>query len=95
VQLSTLDLFGKRFVLLAGLSCQPIAPGTDAVVVLQNGKDFRSDWFEEVYGISVNGAVLVRPDGYVAARWDQLSKNFQEEFREGFAFILRPNFSSR
>jgi putative polyketide hydroxylase len=95
VGISTLDLFGGGFVLLTGTGYQPITLGADAIVVLQNGKDFRSDRFEEVYGISPDGAVLVRPDGYVAARWHQLPNNAHEEFQQGFAALLRLGFSLR
>jgi hypothetical protein len=33
------------------------------------GVDFGSDSFTELYGVGSSGAVLVRPDGFVAARW--------------------------
>ena len=95
VRISTLDLFGGGFVLLTGTGYQPITLDADAVVVLQNGKDFRSDRFEEVYGISPDGAVLVRPDGYVAARWHLLPNDSHEEFQQGFAAVLGLGFSLR
>jgi hypothetical protein len=37
--------------------------------LLQNQTDFICEEFESVYGIGETGAVLVRPDGYVAARF--------------------------
>jgi putative polyketide hydroxylase len=95
VRISTLDLFGGGFVLLTGTGYQPITLDADAIVVLQNGKDFRSDRFEEVYGISPDGAVLVRPDGYVAARWHLLPNDSHEEFQQGFAAVLGLGFSLR
>jgi hypothetical protein len=76
VELSTLDLVGGKFVLLAGRDYRPVTLATDSVAVLRNGRDFVAGRFEELYGISPNGAVLVRPDGYVAARWAQLPKSF-------------------
>jgi putative polyketide hydroxylase len=36
---------------------------------LQNQVDFVCEEFESVYGIGETGAVLVRPDGYVGARF--------------------------
>jgi hypothetical protein len=39
-------------------------------------------------GISANGAVLVRPDGYVGARWSHLDENFPEQLASVLASIL-------
>ena len=89
VELSTLDLVGGKFVLLAGRDYRPVTLATDSVAVLRNGRDFVAGRFEELYGISPNGAVLVRPDGYVAARWAQLPKEFPGQFRSAFTSIIR------
>jgi 2-polyprenyl-6-methoxyphenol hydroxylase-like FAD-dependent oxidoreductase len=70
--ISTLDLFGRNFVLLAG-------PGGNAwrecanlgVDVLQIGKDGIADpgnALTGAYGITPSGAVLVRPDGFIGWR---------------------------
>ena len=79
-RVSTIDLFGQHFTLLAAgdgkawraaaaavgerarlpLRCHTIGPGGD----LQNPDD---DW-PAAYGVEPGGAVLVRPDGYVAWR---------------------------
>jgi putative polyketide hydroxylase len=64
---STLDLPAGNFAALAGR-----AAGTwrhDAVPFLQNGMDFEASDFENAHGITSAGVVLVRPDGYVAARF--------------------------
>jgi 2-polyprenyl-6-methoxyphenol hydroxylase-like FAD-dependent oxidoreductase len=61
---STLDLFGRGFVVLrpAGAGVDDWAPpGVEAHIVDANG-------FAEAYGISPGGACLVRPDGIVAWR---------------------------
>ena len=89
VRLSTLDLFGGKFVLLAGIECQPIPLRAGLALVLQNGKDFAAHGFEELYGITPRGAVLVRPDGYVGARWPQLSKDCRAQIESAFTAILR------
>ncbi len=78
-RVSTLDLFGRNFVLLAGPRGQawyaaaqdaarrlPIAPdiyliGGDELADMEDG-------FPDGYGISAAGAVVVRPDGFVAWR---------------------------
>ena len=61
---STLDLFGRGFVVLrpAGPDVDEWAPpGVDAHVI-------DADGFAEAYGISPEGACLVRPDGIVGWR---------------------------
>jgi putative polyketide hydroxylase len=71
-KISTLDLFGRGFVVL----CGPDADAAKAegwhkgVEVLVEGRDFANaegSW-RELYGVGPRGAVLVRPDGYVAAK---------------------------
>jgi len=59
----------------------------DLVKVLRNQRDFVGAGFEELYGISVKGAVLVRPDGYVGARWRELRG--EEEVMTGINILLR------
>lgn len=76
---STLDLFGRRFVLLAG-------PGGGSWEVAARGAAFQlglaldahvvgggelldpSHAFTDAYGVGATGAVLVRPDGVVGWR---------------------------
>jgi putative polyketide hydroxylase len=73
-RISSLDLFGRDFVLLApttavawiaaaattGLHCERIGPGGD-------WQDAESVWPTR-YGVGPHGAVLIRPDGHVAWR---------------------------
>jgi putative polyketide hydroxylase len=98
--LSTLDLLGTQFVLLTGKDYHPAelektsnAAGACPIVILQDGRDFASDGFEELYGISSGGAVLVRPDGYIGARWTKPSPNFSDQFQSAFTPILRSTLS--
>jgi len=78
-RLSTLDLFGKGFVLLAGPAgdawyAAALAAGQQCGVRLDawhvGSDDLRDadDRFPAAYGISSSGAVLVRPDGFVGWR---------------------------
>ena len=88
-KLSTLDLFGGKMVLLAGAAYPSIRLNPEEVIVFQNGKDFVAHEFERLYGIAENGAVLVRPDGYVGARWKEVEQNFPDQFASALAAILR------
>src|ERR1700761_3458993 len=78
-QVSMLDLFGAHFTLLAGrdgaawlraaAAVAPSWPPLVAHVIGANGEvsDPDGNW-HAAYGIDTDGAVLVRPDGYVAWR---------------------------
>jgi 2-polyprenyl-6-methoxyphenol hydroxylase-like FAD-dependent oxidoreductase len=58
---STLDLFGRSFVLLRADGDGWAPPGVEAHTI-------DADGFEEAYGITREGASLVRPDGIVGWR---------------------------
>jgi putative polyketide hydroxylase len=78
-QISTIDLFGPHFVLLAGpegdawrRAAQAIGPSWPPLRVFTVGKDadlgdLDGNW-REAYGVDTDGAALVRPDGHVAWR---------------------------
>jgi putative polyketide hydroxylase len=78
-QISTIDLFGPHFVLLAGAegdawrrAAQAIGPSWPPLRVFTVGKDadlgdLDGNW-HEAYGVDTDGAALVRPDGHVAWR---------------------------
>ena len=79
-RISTLDLFGKHMVLLssvAGVVWREAAGNVAAkwgitidIYTLGKGSELletEGDWYN-AYGVSVEGAVLVRPDGFVAWR---------------------------
>jgi 2-polyprenyl-6-methoxyphenol hydroxylase-like FAD-dependent oxidoreductase len=77
---STLDLFGRHFVLLAGpdgaawrqgaRAAAAEVPGVtlDAYLVGGTGLSAHDGSFVDAYDVSPTGAVLVRPDGFVAWR---------------------------
>jgi 2-polyprenyl-6-methoxyphenol hydroxylase-like FAD-dependent oxidoreductase len=72
-RISTVDLFGDDFVLLAGMEADAwkLAAEVANVAVHPVGPGGLGDpesSFAEAYGITPSGAVLVRPDGFVAWR---------------------------
>jgi putative polyketide hydroxylase len=78
-RISTIDLFGPHFVLLAGAdgdpwrrAAQAIGPSWPPLVVFTIGMDGDlgdpDGAWHETYGVGTEGAVLVRPDGHVAWR---------------------------
>ncbi len=78
--LSTLDLFGQNFVLLAGpdgdawreaapQAAQQLGLDLEAYRIGGNDDLFDSDGrFLKVYGLTPTGAVIVRPDGFIGWR---------------------------
>jgi len=68
---SLLDLFGMGFVLIAGDQSSEWRAASPCCPVAVPGVDFHANDFGEVYGLSASGAVLVRPDGVIAARWEE------------------------
>jgi 2-polyprenyl-6-methoxyphenol hydroxylase-like FAD-dependent oxidoreductase len=79
-RLSTIDLFGRSFVLLAGLEGQAWCDAGRAAASKIKDLDFEAYCigtarlrdpdlsFAESYGLTGSGAALVRPDGFVAWR---------------------------
>lgn len=88
-RVSMLDLFGRGFVLLAGEPawCRASAAVSErrgiplACHVVDAGgglRDVEGRW-STAYGVGASGAVLVRPDGFVAARWPDRRDDAEEE----------------
>ena len=68
---STIDLFGRHFAVLAGADGAPwaaAAAGAAERVGVPIDAHVLGGEFESAYGVSAAGAVLVRPDGFVAFR---------------------------
>ena len=74
-RLSTIDLFGRGFVLLTGTTREAWRaafaglniPGATAYSIGRELADLGDAW-RSAYGLDADGAVLVRPDGHVAWR---------------------------
>jgi 2-polyprenyl-6-methoxyphenol hydroxylase-like FAD-dependent oxidoreductase len=98
-EISSIDLFGPRFVLMAGAqgdawrrAAQGIAISWPPLVAHVIGKDSEigdpDGTWHGVYGIDPDGAVLVRPDGYVAWRSRGGVSNPEAALREVFDRVL-------
>jgi putative polyketide hydroxylase len=95
---SSVDLFEKSFVLLAGSAGQAWATAARAlggptpvqafVIGPQGDLQPESD-FEGLYGVGPDGAVLVRPDGHVAWRSAGASQTPAADLRQALDRILR------
>jgi 2-polyprenyl-6-methoxyphenol hydroxylase-like FAD-dependent oxidoreductase len=95
---STFDLFGRRFVLLAGknggawcAAVRQIAQQSElALDAYCIGHEYRDveNCFTEIYGITTSGAVLVRPDGFIAWRAEAATASPQQTLAQVFSRLL-------
>jgi putative polyketide hydroxylase len=97
-RISTLDLLDGRFVLLTGSDgmpwCQAVgrtSPGI-ALAVYRIGPDGdladpEQQWTQRM-GVSSDGAVLIRPDGFVAWRSRHLTPAPEYQFEDVLSHIL-------
>jgi 2-polyprenyl-6-methoxyphenol hydroxylase-like FAD-dependent oxidoreductase len=98
-QISTIDLFGPYFVLLAGRdgdawrrAAQSIGASWPPLLAYTVGKDGDlgdpdGNW-HDAYGVDTDGAVLVRPDGHVAWRSRSGASNPTESLRTALDGLL-------
>jgi len=98
-QISTLDLFGRNFTVLAGPEgdawteaardgAKPLGIDLDVHQIGQNGLTDPSGGFAAAYGIATSGAVLVRPDGFVAWRMKTGDSPSAERIRIALTTLL-------
>jgi hypothetical protein len=99
-RLSTLDLLDGRFVLLTGAAGTAWSEAAAAVAerlgvalaAYRVGADAdlldRENGWQTRLGLSAEGALLVRPDGFVAWRADSLSTSPVSRLAEVFSSIL-------
>ena len=67
-RISTLDLFGRNFVLLTAIQGHAWRECAKEMTIGLDVHTIEQPEFSEAYGIQPSGAVLVRPDGFVAWR---------------------------
>jgi hypothetical protein len=91
-RVSTLDLFRQHLVLLAGPGGAAWGDGASAagaeLGVEIDVHKLGEDGFPEAYGVTPSGAVLVRPDGYVAWRATDDANASAEEMTRIVASVL-------
>jgi putative polyketide hydroxylase len=98
-RLSTLDLFGRNFVLLTGPSgrtwrdaaataVEGLGVALDVHVVGGPALADPEGCFPGAYGISPSGAVLVRPDGFVGWRAADAAGAAEETLRQALQALL-------
>jgi len=98
-RLSTLDLFGRNFVLLAGpeggawkdaalAAAKGIGVALDFHVVGSGGLADAGGSFPGSFGISPSGAVLVRPDGFVGWRAMTAADAPEDALRQALEALL-------
>ena len=82
-RISTLDLYGERFVLLAGRGGAPWLAAADTIAgrlgqeigAYRFGVELLGDGAAAAHSLGPDGALLVRPDGFVAWRCDEAPSN--------------------
>jgi hypothetical protein len=98
-RLSTLDLFGRDFVLLAGPEgeawraaasavAKELGVALDVYLVGDNGLTDAGGSFPGAFGISPSGAVLVRPDGFVGWRAVTAADAPEDDLRQAIQALL-------
>jgi 2-polyprenyl-6-methoxyphenol hydroxylase-like FAD-dependent oxidoreductase len=99
-KVSTIDLFGRSFVMLATFEGAPWCTAARAAAVRFQGLDLETHCvgtaplrdpdlrFVEAYGLCGAGVVLVRPDGFVAWRAKALASDAEETMAHVFASLL-------
>ena len=96
---STLDLFGRNFVVIAGerggawcaaarAAARRLGVELDAYRIGDGGLADPANRFPEAYGISGSGAVVVRPDGFIGWRASGADEASEREARRILGALL-------
>lgn len=85
---SILDFFGGSFCLVTGREGHAWKAAEPRARVRQNTVDFQAADWESLYGVEPSGAVLVRPDGWVGARFFAAPENPAQTLSQVLETIL-------
>jgi hypothetical protein len=100
-KVSTIDLFGRSFVLLTGLEGAVWVGAARAAASKLNGLELDTYCigtamlrdpdlrFADAFGVTSSGAVLVRPDGFVAWRAKAMLPDPERAMAEAFGAMLQ------
>jgi 2-polyprenyl-6-methoxyphenol hydroxylase-like FAD-dependent oxidoreductase len=101
-QVSTIDLFGGHWVLVSGPNGHRWSdllrrnPATRLVAMAGHGLlpdgelDDVSNRWSFAYGVDADGAVLIRPDGFIAWRRATAAGDVQGDFDQALESVLKP-----
>jgi putative polyketide hydroxylase len=95
-EISTIDLYGRRFVLLAGANgaawvsvAERVAQRLDVPLdAYRFGVELAGAEGATAHGIGTDGALLVRPDGFVAWRTQAAMQNSERKLEQVLSHIL-------
>jgi putative polyketide hydroxylase len=95
-EISTIDLYGRRFVLLAGNGATALVQAAERVAqrldvpldAYRFGMELASDEGAAAHGVGADGALLVRPDGFVAWRAETAPENPERELEQALSRLL-------
>ena len=95
-EISTIDLYGRRFVLLAGVNGAAWVSAVERVVQLLGvpveayrfGVELVGAEGAAAHGIGADGALLIRPDGFVAWRTEFAAKHPERELEQALSRLL-------
>jgi 2-polyprenyl-6-methoxyphenol hydroxylase-like FAD-dependent oxidoreductase len=89
---SIIDLFGRRFALVAGAQGEPWPAAAEEaarrVGIALDAHVLAEPQFTSAYGVSPSGAALVRPDGFVAFRSRELPEQPADALEGALRLVL-------
>lgn len=95
-EISTIDLYGEHFVLLAGEEGAAWISAAERVAkrlgiplgTYRFGVDMKGDEVRDAHNIGTDGALLIRPDGFVAWRTEVAAEDPEAELEQALTRLL-------